>query len=103
MGSSGEGQVLKLSVVCLHNNAIVARGILGTIVHCGTLEPRLSAICSVSSVGISFKLESRSTFKSHPLSKHAIIVGVYSDWTRQRQIEASLLILYENDNAAPPL
>ena len=51
MGSSGGGRVRKLSVVCLHNYAIVARGILGTILHCGTPKPRLSAICIVSSVG----------------------------------------------------
>ena len=52
MGISGEGRVRKLSVVCLHNNAIVARGILVTILHCGTSEPRLSAIYIVSSVGM---------------------------------------------------
>ena len=39
MGSSGGGRVRKLSVVCLHNNAIVARGILATVLHCGTPEP----------------------------------------------------------------
>ena len=48
MGSSGGGQVRKLSVVCLHNNAIVARGILVIILHCGTPELRLSAIYIVS-------------------------------------------------------
>ena len=53
MGSSGGGLVQNLSVVCLHNNAIVARGILATILHCGTPEPRLSAIYIVSSVGTS--------------------------------------------------
>ena len=53
IGSSGGGRVRKLSVVCLHNNAIVARGILVTIFHCGTSEPHLSAIYSVSSVGTS--------------------------------------------------
>ena len=40
-------------MVCLHNNAIVARGILVTILHCGTPEPRLSAIYIISSVGTS--------------------------------------------------
>ena len=55
MGSSGGGWVRKLSIVCLHNNAIVARGILVTRLHCGTPEPRLSAIYIVSSVGTSFK------------------------------------------------
>ena len=50
MGSSGGGQVRKLSMVCLHN-AIVTRGILVTILHCGTPEPHLSAIYIVSSVG----------------------------------------------------
>ena len=39
MGSSGGGHARKLSVVCLHNNAIVVRGIMGTILHCGTPEP----------------------------------------------------------------
>ena len=53
MGSSGSGRVLELSVVCLPNNAIVARGILVTILHCGTPEPHLSAIYIVSSVGTS--------------------------------------------------
>ena len=53
MGSSGGGRVRKLSLVCLHNNAIVARGILVTILHCGTPEPHLSAIYIVSSVGTS--------------------------------------------------
>ena len=53
MGSSGGGRFRKLSVVCLHNNGIVARGILVTILHCGTPEARLSAICIVSSVGAS--------------------------------------------------
>ena len=55
MGSSGGGQVRELSVVCLDNNAIVARGILVTILHCGTFEPRLSAIYIVSSVGTSLQ------------------------------------------------
>ena len=54
MVSSDEGWVRKLSMVCLHNNAIVARGILVTILHCGTPEPRLSAIYIVSIVGTSF-------------------------------------------------
>ena len=51
MGSSGGGRVPKSSVVCLHNNAIVVRGILVTILHFGIPEPRLSAIYIVSSVG----------------------------------------------------
>ena len=51
MGSSGGGRVWKLSVVCEHNNAIVARGILVTILHCGIPEPWLSAIYIVSSAG----------------------------------------------------
>ena len=54
MGSSGGGRVRKLSVIGLHNNAIVARGILVTILHCGTPELRLSAIFIVSSIGTSF-------------------------------------------------
>ena len=35
MGNSGGGRARKLSVVCLHSNAINARGILVTIFHCG--------------------------------------------------------------------
>ena len=38
IGSSGGGRVQKLSVVCWHNNAFVARGILVTTLHCGTPE-----------------------------------------------------------------
>ena len=38
MGSLGGRHVQKLSVVCLHN-AIVATGILVTILHCGTRSP----------------------------------------------------------------
>ena len=53
MGSSGGGRVWKLLVGCLHNNAIVARGILVTILHCKTPEPRLSVMYIVSSVGTS--------------------------------------------------
>ena len=53
MGSSGGGRVQKLSVVCLHNNTIVARGILVTTLQCGTPEPRLSTIYIVSFVGTS--------------------------------------------------
>ena len=56
MGSSGGGRVQKLSVVCLHNNAIVARGNLVTILHCGIPEPRLSAIYIVSCVGTSLEI-----------------------------------------------
>ena len=50
MGSSGVGWVQKLSVVCLHNNAIVRKYILVTILHCGTAKPRLSDINIVNSV-----------------------------------------------------
>ena len=53
MGSTGGGRVQKLLMVCLHNKAIVARGILVTMLHCGTPEPRLSATYIVSSVGTS--------------------------------------------------
>ena len=53
MGSSGGRRVWKLSVVCLHNNTIVARCILVTILHFGTPEARLSAIYILSSVGTS--------------------------------------------------
>ena len=55
MGSLGGGWVWELSVVCLHNNANVARGILVTILHCGTPEPCLSAIYIASSVGTSLR------------------------------------------------
>ena len=40
-------------MVCLHNNAIDARCILVTRLHCGTPEARLSAIYIVNSVGTS--------------------------------------------------
>ena len=53
IGSSGGGRVRKLLVVCLHNKAIIARGILVTILHCGTPEARFSAIYIVNSVGTS--------------------------------------------------
>ena len=52
----GAGQVWKLSMVCLHNNAFVARGTQVTWLHCGTPELRHSAIYIVSSVGTSFLL-----------------------------------------------
>ena len=55
IGSSGGGRVWKFSVICLHNNAIVERGILVTVLNCGTLEPRLNAIYIVSSVGTSLQ------------------------------------------------
>ena len=54
-GSSGGGRVRKLSTISLHNNAIVARGIIVTIYWIVTPEPRLSAIYIVSSVGTSLK------------------------------------------------
>ena len=41
----------------LQNNAFVARGILITLLHCGTPEFRLRAIYIVSSVGTSLILE----------------------------------------------
>ena len=55
-GSSGGGGVRKLSMVCLHNNAIVVRGNLVTLLHCGTPELCLSAIYIVSFVGSSLPL-----------------------------------------------
>ena len=51
MGSSGGEHVRELSVVCLHNNAIIARCILVTRLNWGTPEHRLGAIYNVSSVG----------------------------------------------------
>ena len=57
MVSSGGGRVRELSVVCLHNNAFVARGILVTIyLHCGTPKHRLGDIYIVSSVGTSLSV-----------------------------------------------
>ena len=53
MGSSGEWRFRELSVICLHNNATVARCILVTILHYGTPEPRLNTIYIASSVGTS--------------------------------------------------
>ena len=64
MGSSGGGRVPKLSLVCFHINAIVARGILVTILHCGTPEPRLSAIYIVSYVGTSLEIYSLMCFRN---------------------------------------
>ena len=55
MSSSGGWWVRKLSMVCLHNNAIVARGILVTLLHRGILKLRLGAIYIVSSLGTSFR------------------------------------------------
>ena len=52
MGSSVGWRARKLTVVCLYN-AIVARGILVTILHRGTSESRLSAIYNVNYVGTS--------------------------------------------------
>ena len=54
IGSSGGRRIWKLLMVCLHNNAIVARGTLATILHCRTPEPRLNAIHIVNSVGTLF-------------------------------------------------
>ena len=71
MGSSGGGRVRKLYVVCLHNNAIVARCILVTILHCETPEPCLSAIYIVSSIGTSLKLLDNG--EAPVLVKHSII------------------------------
>ena len=45
--------VWKLLMFCLHNNAIVVRGIRVTQLHCGTPKLCLSAIYIVSSVGTS--------------------------------------------------
>ena len=56
MGSSDAGWVRQLSVVCLHQNPIVARGILVNILHSRTPEPRLSAIYIVGSVGTSLEM-----------------------------------------------
>ena len=60
MGSSGGGQVWKLSMVCLHNKAIVARGNLVSILHYGIPKHRLSAIYIVSSVGTLFQKDSNN-------------------------------------------
>ena len=62
MGSPGGRRAQELSVVCLHNNAIVARCILVTILHCGTPEARPSAVYIVSSVGTSLN---SSTFRQN--------------------------------------
>ena len=62
MGSSCGGQVRELSVVRLHNNAIVVRGILLTVLDCGKPEPRLRAIYIVSSVGTSLQKNGSKTF-----------------------------------------
>ena len=64
MGSSDGGWFRKVSMVCLYSNAIVARGIIVTILHCGTPEPRLSATSVVISVRTSLLLQ----FRLNPLS-----------------------------------
>ena len=78
MGSSGGGLVRKLSVVCLHNNGIIAEGILVTILHCVTPEPSLSAIYIVSSVGTSFPLNIR-------ILTNGIVKGLTLNDTLRRQ------------------
>ena len=57
-------QVWKLSMVCLHNNAIVVRCILVTWLHCGTPKLQLSAFYIVSSVGTSLLLSMMYQFQS---------------------------------------
>ena len=55
-------QVQKLSMVCLHNNAFVMRGILVTRLHCGTPELHLSAIYIVTLLVL---LEPHNNLKNH--------------------------------------
>ena len=53
-------------MLCFHNNDIAARGILVTMLHCGTPEPRLSAIYIVSSVGTSLlKIHQSKIFQTN--------------------------------------
>ena len=66
-GSSDGGRVQKLSVIYLCNKAIVARGILVSILHCGTPEPCLSAIYIVSSVETSFTSTENPEMNLKPL------------------------------------
>ena len=61
-------------MVCLYNNAIVARGILVTILHCGTPEPHLSAIYIVNSVGPSLFVYSQRLMGVSGLRTYAIIL-----------------------------
>ena len=57
-------------MVCLHKNAIVVRGILVNILHCGTPKPRLIAIYIVSSVGTSFVV-----FDKNCLFHHLLVIS----------------------------
>ena len=90
MGSSGGGQFRTLSVVCLHNNAIVARGILVTILHFGTPEPRLSVIYIVSSFGTS-------------LSRSAIALLIGNHYCFSGAIYLTTIIASMAQNGAVPL
>ena len=49
MCGSGGGRLSEVIGGCLHNNSIVERSILVTILHCRTPEPRLSTVYNISS------------------------------------------------------
>ena len=104
MGSSGRGWVRKFSMVCLHNNAIVARGILVTILHCGTPEPRLSAIYVVSSVETSMSLIIRGLARNGHIGSAKITTGSATyDCLWQSYVEAKGLHGGEYERGFPPL
>ena len=68
---------------CLHNNAIVARGILVAILYYGTPEPRLSAIYIVSSVGTSLVTHCSNfatrALTARPLSSFKYLFNIRTD------------------------
>ena len=53
-GATGRS-VRKLSMVCLHNNAFVARCVTTIRLHCGIHELHLSALYIISSVATSLR------------------------------------------------
>ena len=95
MGRSGGGRIRKLSLV------IIARGILVTMLHCGTPEPRLSATYIASSVGTSFKLFNTCCLSElrklgHYINcnrrKYMHMLHVYSSWIVH--ILTTVIIMY---------
>ena len=70
----------KISMVCLHNNAIVARGILVTILHCGTPELRLSAIYIVRPPQTrNFYRKRREIFVSRDENEKSSMFDIYNN------------------------
>ena len=72
-----QGGCRKLSMVCLHNNAVVARGIRVNCLHCWTPEQHLSAI--YSSVGTSLIYFLQQGLSSGRYSEHESDVRDHDD------------------------